>query len=1120
MAFPADPLDVTAQLLLGGEWTDITTDVFGGDRDQIVITRGRQSEGSRSDPTRCDLSIRNTSGVYSPRNPASAHYGLLGRNTPMRVFTGTEHVGAAGGSSTASTSHVAPTVTAAGSGLLICGWISDDPLNYTLPGGMTAGPAETDGTYSTMRTAYQSVSAGATGTRTATASASHGYASVSAVVHGTAVTVQETLSGTNETLTDITLTTSASTQAGWWMVAVQCWVRGSDVPMPDAPYGDDGGWILLADSDVIEGLFAGTFTTYLHARVWARRVNTTGAQTVIFAGESTTGAADNQAALYVLSGVDDWNLRASVEVPAWPPRWDVTGNDVWVPISASGIMRRLGQGASPLLSPLRRALTGAGATVQVGRNLLPAAYWPLEDGTDSTRAASGLTDGTALLATGEVRWASSTAPGSAPLPDWSAATGAVEGPVTSGFDGSDWSVGCMVQLTGATSWTALVVGIDAGFYQAVRLVLSSSSTAVEGVTSSSTSTILSAAEVADGLPHWVEIRMVDGGGGFVNTTLHVDGSQVATTSAVGVQGRPAQVRVQSRSADSATLGHVALWSEPVSSTYALILDQALIGHLGEPAGRRVERLCHEEGIAVHIVGDPDDTVTMGAQPVASLLDLLRECEDADGGILYEPREALGLAYRTVRSRYNQPVTLALTYGAAGEVSPPLEPADDDRNTRNDVTASRRDGSSARVEITSGPLSTQPPPDGVGRYDHQVTVNVHGEHALADQAGWRAHLGTWDEPRFPTIRVNLAALAGAGKSALAETAAALDVGDRLTVASPPVWLPPGSVDQHAEGYVETLNQFVWDLRLACVPAGPYTVAEVDGEPRVAADGSTLAAAISSSATTLTLASTAENGPWTTTSGDFPLSMRVGAEQVTATSIAHGLSDTFTRTTSSGWGTATSGQAWTTSGGSASDYSTSGTRGVHAVSTVSVTRESRVALGVADVDITLTHTGVNVAAAGGNIEQGLVARYVDASNLVDLRIFRAPAATPTVAVRQLLAGVETFDGFPSITGATSTSAISLRLQAIGSVVRGKAWITGQPEPDWMVEITATHLTAGDVAIRSVRAAANTNTTLTCDYDDLVMANPQTVTLSARSVNGVVRAWDAGTEVDVWTPAVAAL
>lgn len=868
------------------------------ERPQITITRGRQAEGSPSDLTRCTFSIRNRNGRYSPRNPLSPLYGLIGRNTQAQVYLGTPHLGDGGGTGTPATSHVAPSVTATTAGLLICAWMSDDPVDYTVPGSMTAGAGETDGTFSTMRTAYQAVSAGATGTRTATASASSGYASVSAVVHGASIVVEEVQVGVSDIIDDVTLTTDA--QAGWWLVAVQGWLRGFDVPPPDAPYGDDGGWIPLGEAQVT-GQFSGGGgqTVYLMQRIWARRCDYTGEHRVIFAGVANASApvADNHAALYALSGVDDWNIRATVEVPAWPPQGDVSGNHVWVNIDGAGILRRLQQGTAPLLSPMRRAITGAAATTHVGRSLLPVAYWPLEDATGSTQAASGLASGSPLVATDTIQWSSVTVTGSAPLPDWSAAAGHLVGPATGVAAGEDWGIGYLVNFTGATSWDALRISVEGGLYGELRLILSGSAVEVHAVDGSGVSVILSSAAINDGASHWVEIWATDLGGGTVDHKLRIDGTEVDGASGSGAPGVPLRVRPQRRGADTAAGGHLGVWESPTVAIYAYLIAPAIAGHDGETAGRRIERLCRQQGIPIHIIGDPDDTTPMGVQPVASLMTILRECEDADLGILGEPRERIGLAYWTRTSRYNRPVTLALTYGAHAEIGPPLDSTDDDRYTRNDVTASRSGGSSYRYEVDTGPLSVQEPPDGVGRYDTGVTVNVQSDALLLDQASARAHLGTVDELRFPAIRVNLAGLTAAGKSTLARSAAALDICDRLTVASPPVWLGPDAIDQQAEGLSETLSSRMWEIVPVCVPASPYTVGVVEDEVlgRADTDGMELAADFDAGTdTSMSVTVTAGPAPILTSThaAMFPVDIQCGGAVLTVTGISGSGPYTFT------------------------------------------------------------------------------------------------------------------------------------------------------------------------------------------------------------------------------------
>jgi len=201
------------------------------------------------------------------------------------------------------------------------------------------------------------------------------------------------------------------------------------------------------------------------------------------------------------------------------------------------------------------------------------------------------------------------------------------------------------------------------------------------------------------------------------------------------------------------------------------------------------------------------------------------------------------------------------------------------------------------------------------------------------------------------------------------------------------------------------------------------------------------------------------------------------------------DRFDRTLSGQWGDTESGQTWTLS--HPSDSSVSGGMGRHTLSVVNSVRESRLPVSFADVDVTVHGVGVSAAATGAPIDQAIVGRYVDGSNYVDMRVFRTPAGAPTMALRQVSAGVETVVGFPSIVGATAGTLISLRLQAVGSALRGKAWVTGQPEPDaWLASMTATHLSAGAVEIRSLRETGNTNAGVVASYDSVVVTTPEAV------------------------------
>src|SRR6266487_2479669 len=83
------------------------------------------------------------------------------------------------------------------------------------------------------------------------------------------------------------------------------------------------------------------------------------------------------------------DVRFSGEISECPQRWDVTGTDIYVPVQASGILRRLGQGATPLKSTMYRGYTAIGNFLP-NPDAAPVAYWPCEDAEGSTVLASAL----------------------------------------------------------------------------------------------------------------------------------------------------------------------------------------------------------------------------------------------------------------------------------------------------------------------------------------------------------------------------------------------------------------------------------------------------------------------------------------------------------------------------------------------------------------------------------------------------------------------------------------------------------------------------------------------------------------------------------------------------------
>lgn len=589
------------------------------------------------------------------------------------------------------------------------------------------------------------------------------------------------------------------------------------------------------------------------------------------------------------------DIRFVGEVSAWPPRWDVSGNDVWVPIEAAGILRRLGQGAESFRSAMYRGLTNPALTAPV------VAYWPCEDPDGSSSLASGI-GGPSMTYTGEPDLAS-----------------------YEGFEASE-----PIPLMNDSVWTGVVPYYADTGEATVRFLLYVPSPGISG--DEALVTIYTSGTATQ----WV-VRYGDPGGTLAVNAYDADGNVLLDSGFVAFDIIGKQLRV---SLDLTQIGSDVKWDlstlEPgadVGLTFGNTLAGETLGrvqrvvvsagggitdsafghisvqsqiisihdlgdqlgaYIGETAGRRIERLCAEEEIPFVSAGDLDDSTKLGPQKPDTLLNLLSEAAEADLGILYEPRSSLGLAYRPRASLYNQPANVALDY-EAGHLAPPLEPVDDDQATRNDVTVSRKDGSSARASVDSGTLSTAAPPDGVGRYDESVTINVRSDEDLPDQAHWRVHLGTVDEARYPQISLNLASSEVSEDAALTADIVSMDLGDRLTIDNQPVWLPPNLISQIVRGMTETLAPFEWFITTNCTPESPWQVAEY-GTARYGTEYSSLSASATSSATSITVATS--TGPlWTTSAGDFPLDIEIGGERMTVTAISGASSpQTFTVTRS--------------------------------------------------------------------------------------------------------------------------------------------------------------------------------------------------------------------------------
>lgn len=493
-----------------------------------------------------------------------------------------------------------------------------------------------------------------------------------------------------------------------------------------------------------------------------------------------------------------------------PPRWDLSGRDRYAPLSAQGLLYRLTQGATPTRSAVARTILGKTAPT-------PIAYWPLEDDASATQAASGLSDGSPLLVAG----------GLSPIFGVQNVLGAG---VAAGVDLAEG--GSLVGTIPATASTAWSLSMIAQFTSVAPVINQTVMDFLSGgrtngglfvftdallftLTFSGSSITLTGPVIDDDETHHIVVTVTQSGTS-INAALIIDGVTAdSDTLASATVDVPMTIRVNSGGFTSATgpvISHLAIYTEVYSDS---LLD-AIAGYDGEEAAVRFLRLSEEEGIPAECAATPSQA--MGPQPVDAYLPLIRQCEATDQGYLYENLE-FGLTLQGHQERENLDPALELDYEEPGHVAPPLESTDDDREALNDIEVKREGGSLGARATEEDPAVELSIPN-IGRRDDSKTYSLSLESQTRELAWWRLHMGTWPGYRFPSLSVNLAA----GPSLITDVTAA-GLAYRVTVTNPPEDIGPDLVDLVVEGYSETLGPFDWLVQNNCSLYGPWRVGEI-------------------------------------------------------------------------------------------------------------------------------------------------------------------------------------------------------------------------------------------------------------------------------------------------------
>jgi hypothetical protein len=891
--FPQQILDAKVEAKLPG-WTDLSA--YAYQRQMPALTRGRGSETAQVSAPAWTGELNNRDGRFTPGNPAGAYYPNLGRNTAFRSSVPAGYSYLRMDDDTTSWIACPDSVS-----LRITGPI-DIRLDMRLNG---HAPCVLASKWGSTATSWV-LALNGDGTLT--------FGWYTGSVTSTAVTTgSDGIVPLGRIAVRVTLDTASGTTAFYTALAMSGpWTLVQAIPGsgPVTLSGGTGQVVRVGDSptwDAATGTTQGPTGQFFEFQLRNGIGGTLVASPVFTSqaaaatGSSFTDAEGNTWTTFGTAEISDRSYRGHFEMSSLPVTWDSSGRDVFVPAQFGGILRRLNNQNPDLPSPIRRAILGLAGVV---------AYWPMEDSAAATTIAPLIGPYPATISGSPALAADSSFICSSPLPQ--IGSGIIRGLLPRVDDTGTIVVRFLLNPDAAvTNYTDVILIATTGTYNWSVAFQEGSGIQLAG--SGIGGPLTPFITTAGGTPVLVSVELTTSGGNVSGSLrmMTIDGTvtskAIAPASFAATTGRVTTV-TGNPDGGGTTLHNTVIGHVFVQDTVTPLADLAgpLAAWVKETAGNRFRRLCEENSIASRIYGYPSTTAAMGPQQITTLQTLLQQIEDADRGMIYDPRQVLGLGYRTLASMLNQPAQVTFFYTSAhiGDGTNVLAPSHDDSYVRNDVTVTRAattgGASFAVATLADGSaMSTGTPPAGVGDYQYALTVYCAADGQLAGIAGWVLHVGTCPEQRYPLIPLNLA------RSELASLMQAiqdLELGDRIDIVAMPSWQPLATIRQIIAGTSETEGGYLYQISWNALPESPYETGIV-GDATYGhedTDGSTVHTAINATTTTMLVDTTNAASPlWTTAAGDFPFDITVTpragltGEQMTVTNISGSSSpQTFT------------------------------------------------------------------------------------------------------------------------------------------------------------------------------------------------------------------------------------
>lgn len=534
---------------------------------------------------------------------------------------------------------------------------------------------------------------------------------------------------------------------------------------------------------------------------------------------------------------------------------------------------------------------------------------------------------------------------------------------------------------------------------------------------------------------------------------------------------------------------------------------AVLGWAGNTAAGRVQGMCNEFGLPSSVTSSAYGAV-MGPQLIASLRENLLDVRNTDHGVLSDHTGKV--AYRALQELYNASPAITLTRTIRGQLGS-IPAVRDDTARANRVTVSRRGGGSATVEDPYDIVQK-------GLYESSPSnpLNTAIDAQLIPHAGWYLARGVNAEYRYSELTMHMRT-AAEYTPALAGQVAALQLGDRIAITSLPPQASKSPIVRQVRGRKQTvLNRGYgqWDVTYSMVPVNAYEAFVLDTD-RLDTAGSEVVVNTTKTAITIVVATA---GPLPLTGGGQSISLDVAGEQVLLTAVTtEALGDTFTRSLATGWGSMPASAnivSFPWSSGQTANMSVNGTQGVMTVAAApGSTQAHLVPLNLLDGDFT-AYASPQFLATGGEAELQVSYRQtlasvgyywrlvIDTSANCRLRLF-TPSGIMIVNVPM---------SFTHFAGAT----YGFRWWTIGTVHYCKCWqgLAAAEPLSATVEITdSERLYPGYPVLRFGRASGNTNVGNTVRWDDFTVNNLQAFTVTRAQGGGVAKAQAATNRVRLW-------